>query len=383
MGFSLALPEEKEVFAEIEKKAAVSDERAVALQTAADAQASKIMDIDLGSLAQRNEIVKSIESFGADSMNASDRKNAFLATRIKTFQKNGDETGEVAKNLVELSVQMKNLDPTGINFSEATKSKFLNPVRKYFAKYEKADDVISGIVKVLDHGKDQLDKDNQTLLIEQVALENETKKLNEYIKMGTELDNAIQAAVDKARSEGADENKIKFVETEVLFPLRQKIEDMGTMIVVNYQGIGTLDLIRSHNRELIRGVNRSQQVSISALRIGVMAAQALSNQKVVLNAVNALNQGTENMITATAKMLNQQSKEIQEMSANPMLAAEKLQEAYELTFDAFDAYDNYKQAALPRMKQTIDKFAEIGADGADRLKRIEAAREYRGETAEA
>ena len=123
-------------------------------------------------------------------------------------------------------------------------------------------------------------------------------------------------------------------------------------------------------------------VTVSALRTAAMAAMALTNQKMVLNAINALNQTTSDMITATANMLNTQGTEIQELSANPMIAVDKLKEAMALTFDAMDNFENFRQQSLPVMAETVKTFSEIGAEGADRLARIEAAKAYRGELEE-
>ena len=377
--FSLTLPTKEEIKTEVEETVKIDEERSEELVCAADSQVEAIMNLDLSDIDKKNEIIKTVESFGEDAIVASNRKNDFLAKRIATFKNNSDETGVVATSLTELSVQMKNLDPTGINFSDGIKNKILNPVRRYFTKYEKADAVIDGIIEVISNGEKQLKNDNKTLLIEQQALENETVKLNEYIAMGNEFDSALEAAIENAKAQGVDDRKIEFFETEVLFPLRQKIMDMGTLSVVNYQGIGAIDVIRKNNSELIRGVDRAKQVSVAALRIGVMCAQALYNQKLVLKAVNTLNDSTSEIIKANANMLGKQSGEIQEMAANPMIAVETLQESFRTVFDVMDACEEYKRNALPQMADTVRAFIEIGEEGTERVKRIQAAREYNGE----
>ncbi len=374
--FSLSLPTNEEIKNEVQELVKIDEERGEVLSNTAEEQVQAIMNLDLSDLAQKNSVIKTIESFGSDAITASNRKNDFLAKRIATFKNNSDETGVVASNLTELSVQMKSLDPSGINFSDGFKNKLLNPVRKYFTKYEKADAVINGIIDSITNGEKQLQNDNKTLLIEQQALEGETVKLNEYIALGNQFDSALTDAIDRAKAEGVDERKINFFESEVLFPLRQKVMDMGTLAVVNYQGIGAIDVIRRNNNELIRGVDRAKQVSVAALRIGVMCAQALYNQKLVLNAINTLNDSTSQIIEANANMLGKQSGEIQEMAANPMIAVETLQNSFRTVFDVMDACEDYKRQALPQMAETVRAFIEIGEEGTERVKRIQAAREY-------
>lgn len=377
--FSLSLPTEEQIKEEVKELVKVDEKRTDLLNATAEEQVQAIMNIDMTDLSQKNNIIKTIESFGSDAITASNRKNDFLAKRIATFKNNSDETGVVASNLTELSVQMKSLDPTGINFSDGFKNKLVNPVRKYFAKYEKADTVINGIIETISNGEKQLKNDNKTLMIEQQALEGETIKLNEYIALGNQFDTALTEAIDNARVQGVDEKKIEFFESEVLFPLRQKVMDMGTLAVVNYQGIGAIDVIRRNNNELIRGVDRAKQVSVAALRIGVMCAQALYNQKLVLNAIQTLNDSTSKIIEANANMLGKQSGEIQELAANPMIAIDTLQNSFRTVFDVMDACEDYKRNALPQMAETVRAFIEIGEEGTERVKRIQAARAYNGE----
>ena len=374
--FSLSLPSEDEIKKEVQEKTKVDEERSEALVKTSNEQVDAILAIDIDNIEQKNNVIKTIENFGADAVVASNRKNDFLSKRIATFKSNSDETGLVATNLTELSVQVRNLDPSKVNFEGGLLNKIANPVKKYFAKYQKADAAIEGIIDVLSNGEKQLKNDNKTLLIEEQALENETVKLNEYIALGNEFDAALTDAIENAKAQGVDDRKIEFFESEVLFPLRQKIMDMGTLSVVNYQGIGAIDVIRRNNNELIRGVDRAKQVSVAALRVGVMCAQALYNQKLVLNAVNTLNESTGAIIEANAYMLGKQSGEIQEMSANPMIAVETLKQSFETVFDVMDACEEYKRNALPQMAETVRVFSEIGAEGADRVKRIQAARDY-------
>ena len=220
-------------------------------------------------------------------------------------------------------------------------------------------------------GEKQLKNDNQTLLLEQEGLENETRKLNEYIAMGQEFDAALSARIEQAKLAGEDEKKIAFLESEILFPLRQKVMDMSTLSVVNYQGIGAMEIIRKNNLELIRGVDRAKQVSVNALRVGVMCAQALYNQNLVLKAVKTLSDSTAKMIEANAAMLQSQSGEIQEMATNPMIPVETLKQSFETVFSVFDACETYKRTALPQMEQMIAEFAALAQNGAQRLEQMQ------------
>ena len=369
--FTLSLPDMEKMKEEIENKTALGAQTKKVLAQSSQEQLQAMLQLDTDNPVQRKAAMDTIEAFGDDAVEASNRKNAFLAKRIAAFKNNSDQTGVVASNLTQLSVAMKDLDPSGIRFSDGMRHKFFHPARKYFTKYEKADKVIDGILEVITSGEKQLKNDNQTLLLEQEGLENETRKLNEYIAMGQEFDAALSARIEQAKLAGEDEKKIAFLESEILFPLRQKVMDMSTLSVVNYQGIGAMEIIRKNNLELIRGVDRAKQVSVNALRVGVMCAQALYNQNLVLKAVKTLSDSTAKMIEANAAMLQSQSGEIQEMATNPMIPVETLKQSFETVFSVFDACETYKRTALPQMEQMIAEFAALAQNGAQRLEQMQ------------
>ena len=175
--------------------------------------------------------------------------------------------------------------------------KVFNPVRAYFAKYQKADAAIADIIVSLDKGKTILKNDNTTLEIEQQAMRDLTKKLMKEIQLGTLMDESIEKHIEAARARNEDPEKVKFVTEEVLFPLRQRFMDMQQMIVVNQQGVMAAEIVIRNNKELMRGVERAKNVTITALRISVIVAGALYNQKIVLKKIQMLNEITNNFIS--------------------------------------------------------------------------------------
>ena len=140
------------------------------------------------------------------------------------------------------------------------------------------------------------------------------------IELGKQMDASIEQQIRQAEIEGVDQYKIDFVREEVLFPLRQRIMDMQQMIVVNEQGIISLNVVRRNNKELIRGVTRAKNVTVTALRNGVMVASALYNQKIVIDKIKTLNETTEQVIESTSRMLREQGNEIQKQSMETMIS---------------------------------------------------------------
>ncbi len=342
------------------------------LKNQAQDNATAIFDADLNNPQEREQILKPLDDFGLNEMSKSASHNEMLASRFVDLTKGGKDADNISEQLLELNRQMKDLDPSKVDFTKkGVLGNIMNPVRKYFAKYEKAEVAISDIVESLDKSSKVLQNDNTTLLNEENYLREVTNKLLADIELGKQMDQSIEAQIQTAEIEGVDENKIAFVREEILFPLRQRIMDMQQMIVVNQQGIVSLNVIRRNNKELIRGVKRAQNVTVSALRTGVMVASALYDQKIVMDKINILNETTEHIIESTSHMLKEQGSEIQKHSAETMISPDVLKASFSEALQAIQDVSTYKQQALPQMKETIQMFSDLADDGQKVVEKIE------------
>ena len=147
--------------------------------------------------------------------------------------------------------------------------------------------------------------------------------------------------------------------------------DFQQLQVVNQQGVVAMDVIRSNNKELIRAVDRAETVTVSSLRTAVTVAGALYNQKIVLEKVQYLNESTNTMIKATAKMLKDQGVEIQQQATEANISVDTLKQSFADTLSALDDISNYKQEALPKIAKTIAEFRELAETGEKRLQEME------------
>lgn len=355
-----------------------TQQQKTALASQAQENTDEIMKINLDSLDERRNIASTIDSFGKDIVARSSEKNKMLDKTLADLSKTGSEGGQVVDSLAKLNREMKELDPSGINFdNDSFFGRMFNPVRNYFQKYEKADDQIQEIMDSLESGKRALINDNTTLEIEQVSLRDLTQKLARQVELGMDMDAAVEKALEEAQVNNEDPEKIKYIQDEVLFPLRQKVMDLQQMQAVNQQGYFAMEIVRRNNKELIRAVERAQHVTVSALRTAVTVASALYNQKIVLDKVKMINDTTNSLIKSTSVMLKQQGADIQRQAMESNISVETLREAFRNTFEALDAVDSYKQKALPQLKVQLESFREMADEGERRIQKIESARAYR------
>ncbi|WP_339279995.1 toxic anion resistance protein [Paenibacillus sp. FSL W8-1187] len=372
MAFSLEVPSPEAIKTAIEQEVKPVPEEVKQLQAQAEANVSAIMELDLDSFEKRKEILQTIEQFGMATMKTSSGKNALLQVTVGSLSKAGDEGGPVAKGLAELHTQLKDLDPSAVDFAKTgLLGKLFNPLRAYFLRFEKADAVIADIVESLSKGKTTLKNDNTTLEIEQAALRDLTKRLQKEIQLGLLMDESIEKQIEAAKARNEDPDKIRFISEEVLFPMRQRVMDLQQMLVVNQQGIMAIEVVRRNNKELMRGVDRAQNVTVSALKIAVMVAGALYHQKIVLKKIEVLNQTTNNLIAGTSRLLNTQGAEIHKQALESSVSVETLKQAFADVLSALDSISAYKQDALPKLRDTIEEFRELADTGEQQISRLE------------
>lgn len=132
-----------------------------------------------------------------------------------------------------------------------------------------------------------------------------------------------------------------------------------------------IEVVKRNNKELIRGVERAKTVTISALKIAVIVASALYNQKIVLEKIQMLNATTNELISGTSKMLKEQGAEIHKQSIETNISVETLKTAFADVISAMDAINTYKQEALPKMKETINQFKELAEKGEQQIQKLE------------
>jgi uncharacterized protein YaaN involved in tellurite resistance len=292
-----------------------------------------------------------VRTMGNDEIRASaETSNKLLASPVRAMQKNSD-TGAVATTLIDLRRTVEDLDP-----KQATGIKKLlgmiplgDKLRDYFHKYESAQAHIDAILKALLDGQDELRKDNAALDQEKVHLWETMQRLAQYAYVAEHLDKALEAKIAQL----SDAEKAKVLRDDVLYAVRQKHQDLLTQLAVSIQGYLAIDLVRKNNLELIKGVDRATTTTISALRTAVIVAQALANQKLVLDQITALNTTTANLIESTSQLLATQGVAIQKQSAEATVGMQSLQRSFDNVYQAMDSIDTFKVAALDSMKQTI------------------------------
>src|SRR3954471_19174855 len=333
------VPLKSEETNELDKKVSQFDDELAALDSNSPEFGKKV---DQLTAMGRKEIA---EAAGAS--------NRFLDRPVKAIDK---DTG-IGADLTELRRTVEALDP-----KEATKTRkilgiipFGNRVDRYFDKYRSSQTHISKILSSLGNGKDELLMDNAAIDTERANLWKTMHKLEQMVHISKTLDQRLE---DNAHELDAnDPTKAKAIREPALFYTRQRTTDLLTQMAVTVQGYLALDLVKKNNVELVKGVDRASTTTVSALRTAVTVASALTNQKLVLDQITALNTTTANMIDSTGNMLKNQTGEIHKQAVSATIPLETLQRAFQNIYDTMDMIDQFKLEALGRMKQTVDSLS--------------------------
>ncbi|MEO6093149.1 MAG: toxic anion resistance protein [Novosphingobium sp.] len=283
---------------------------------------------------------------------ASGQSNRFLDRPVRAM----DGTSGVGADLAELRRTVEDLDPSKQgNLLQPKKLfgiiPFGDKLRDYFDGYKSAQSHIGAILARLQGGKDELLMDNAAIDVERQKLWALLGKLEQMITMSKLLDTRLE---DRAADlDATDPAKAKAVRESALFYVRQRTQDLLTQMAVSVQGYLALDLVKKNNVELIKGVDRASTTTVGALRTAVTVAQALTNQRLVLDQITALNTTTANIIESTGKMMKDNTARIHEQAAGSTIPIETLSRAFQNIYETMDSIDAFKLKALDNMKQTV------------------------------
>lgn len=303
--------------------------------------------------------VADVSSMGdAEVRAASAVSNRMLERPVKALQAANGKEGEpqkvVADSLVELRQLVNDLDPSQVDKPQKKLLGILpfgDRVRDYFDSYRSSQAHLNSIIQSLKNGQDELRKDNAAIELEKANLWATMQRLQEYAVLASSIDGALEAKANELAL--TDAERADQLKTDLLFAVRQKHQDLLTQLAVSAQGYLALDMVRRNNTELIKGVERATTTTVSALRTAVIVAQALANQKLVLDQITALNQTTNSLIVATSEMLKQQSGEIHNQAASTTVSLDALKAAFANIYQTMDAIDSFKLQALDNMAQTV------------------------------
>lgn len=333
----------------------VDDAKKTELESRVDTFIADLVAQDVNS-PEFGKRVDAITAMGQKEIrDAAGQSNRFLDRPVKAMGKEGG----VGADLIALRRTVEELDP-GNNGKFFKGTGFLDKLlgrglSGYFDKYRSSQSHIQSILKSLGSGKDELLMDNASIDVERQNLWTSMGRLEQMIFLAKAMDTKLE---DKANElDHTDPAKAKVIRETALFYTRQRVQDLLTQMAVTVQGYLALDLVKKNNVELVKGVDRASTTTVSALRTAVTVAQALNNQRLVLDQITALNTTTANIIDSTGQLLKTNTAAIHEQAASSTIPVETLKRAFQNIYDTMDAIDAFKLKSLDTMKTTVEALS--------------------------
>lgn len=335
----------------------VAAEKRTALDGKVDGFIDELIALDAKS-PEFGQKVDQITNMGRkEIMSAAGMSNRFLDRPVRAM----DQESGVGANLAELRRTVEDLDPGKKGKLSGRKlfgiiPVFGNKLKNYFDSYTSAQGHIQAILARLSSGKDELLMDNAAIDVERTKLWEAMGNLEQMIHIAKTLDTQLEEKA--ADLDATDPEKAKAVRETALFYVRQRTQDLLTQMAVSVQGYLALDLVKKNNVELVKGVDRASTTTVGALRTAVTVAQAMTNQRLVLGQITALNATTAGIIDSTGQLLRENTAQIHEQAASSTIPMETLQRAFQNIYDTMDEVDNFKVRALESMKQTVTVLSD-------------------------
>jgi uncharacterized protein YaaN involved in tellurite resistance len=342
----------------------------------ADDILEKIMSVPDKDLQQRQKFVEAIQTIGSPIQQKLSQQSQMLKAPMATLMKDAEDGGNVANSLLSLQENVNKINPNRVDFTMSSFRRILSkipgvgtPLAKWFAQYQAVDSVIQDVIASLKDGRSQLERDNKTLTDDQIRMRELTFELQDYIQFAQVLDQKIETAA--ASLEATDPERKKFFEEELLFPLKQRIIDLQQQLAVNQQGVIATEVIIRNNKELIIGVSRACNITVTALNTAATLQVALQRQKKVLEGVQAVTDTTNDLIAGTAEQLKTQGTQIQKQAAEATLNIDMLRKAFQDVEAALEDISSFRRNALPEMANSITEMDSLTGDMESAIQKME------------
>lgn len=280
----------------------------------------------------------------------------FMEKSMRDAKAEGSKSQQqVSSSLLELRTVMNDLAPSEKTFAQKALGWVpgFNAVKKYFNSFESNQKQLNSVLRSLDAGQEQLQRDNAELAVERRNLWEDLHELQRAEGLLGQIDEQVVGKIESLKSEGQAE-QAGILEKDLLFAVRQRRQDIQTQIAVTIQSYLSMGIIDANNRQLIQGVDRAKTTTVTALRTAVITAEALENQKLVLDQIDAVNKTTNDLINRTSDMLAQNSVRTQKQAVESGVAVETLNRAFDSVFKTMDGIDQFRVEANKNFAQTID-----------------------------
>lgn len=305
-------------------------------------------------------IMEQLANLGGKEQQYAGESLSNLRRPVKDMMDNSNNT-EVPDNLLKLRSLVNEINPETLksNGVKGVINRILrrNPLDKYISKFESVEKNIEVIIKGLLRGQDKIQEDNADLEIIKRDSQEKIYNLEKQIHFGNQIFNILEEK--KKDKEWTDKNNI-IMEAQEKVIVRTK--NMSMMVNVLHQSMASVDIIKKNNDKLKEAIRNAIDTTKNIAPVTAAIHMALGNQKTIINAVNNVNEATENMLMANARMLKDNTEETSKLLENPSISIEKLQQAFNDIYSAIETQEASSRRIIESSKDYVDKMEVLNED---------------------
>lgn len=320
---------------------------------------------------------RQVSAMGVREQQRASKEIGLLKTRVGTMLKQLEgEGGEIPKTLIELRHTMDEINPQVLGQPSGL-AKWLGRapgvgkvLKRIAVKYESVQTQIDQIMNGLRHGKDKLLMDNADLEQLYAQVHQAQQGVQQSAFVGELLWEKLEGAAAEA-TEPMQRQKLQ----AMMHRVAMRVQDLRTMEQVNLQFFASIDMTLQNNDTLCEQIDRTVMVTQSLLTVGLAIQAALANQKQIASAVRQVQDSTAAMLEANAAAIGRQTKEIGEMQNNPVIALDRVKNAYNSLVAAMDEMEQIRTAGTEKARAGIAELTRMSAALEPKVEALQAARE--------
>ena len=318
-----------------------------------------------------------VSALGVREQQKASNEIGLLKTRVGTLLSQIDGEGaEIPKTLVALRHTMDEINPQVLGQPSGVakwlgKAPGVGQVLKRIAvKYESVQTQIDQIMNGLRHGKDKLLQDSAEL----ENLYDQVQTAQNGVQQAAYVGELLMERIEQGSAESEDMAQRQKLQT-MAHRVSMRVQDLRTMEQVNLQFFASIDMTLQNNDTLCEQIDRTVMVTQSLLTVGLAIQAALANQKQIATAVKQVQDSTAAMLEANAAAIGRQTREIGEMQNDPVIALDRVKNAYESLVSAMDEMEQIRSTGTAKAKAGIAELSRMSAALEPKVDALQAARE--------
>lgn len=304
-----------------------------------------------------------IDQIGRDVQDRTVREAAERQNPLDEVATHCADGGAIADALVALRDELTALDPSSLDTESSWLTRAISkipgvgtPAERYAQRLESARSRINSIARTLEDGRAMLSRDNVTLRTDHERLRALSTELDAEIAAAQAYDDALVFGIDVELA--PDDERRPLFEDELLPRCRRRITDLEHVALLNRQATSAVESAVASNRGLIDGIDRTRDLTLSALAVAAAAGRADGRrQSVPGRHFDAIDDLTADVVSGTERRLRRAPRNRSGpsgRSSDRIGDVAALRAAFDEVERAVESTETQRAAALRPLRQTTN-----------------------------